>query len=136
MNNTTGAPNALNPEQLALAKLLQTIGTFVDDKERDVNGGDFLEAVTETYWDVIKKDLPQSNATIQARVIYAASEEGFWSNDFGWGELESATHFFGTEVSAENMPMSSGNDAKLLTLAECERLRAENESDGNDSPKS
>lgn len=47
----------------------------------------------------------------EARVIYSASEEGYWSNSDGWGALATATRFGANE--AVDLPASRGGDAAL-----------------------
>jgi hypothetical protein len=45
----------------------------------------------------------------EPRVIHAPSEEGYWCNEFGWGDVSSATLFARGEDWS--LPMASGGDA-------------------------
>lgn len=55
-------------------------------------------------------------------VIYSPNEaalqfgDGFWSNKDGWGSIETATIFTEAERDTLNLPVSTGEDARWLTL--------------------
>ena len=51
-------------------------------------------------------------------VIYSQSEDGFWSNEDGWVDLDSATCFTVAEARTLNLPMSADDDAHFTRLSE------------------
>lgn len=59
-------------------------------------------------------------------VIYSPSEatlnngDGFWSNEDGWVDERSATHFSQAEVMALHLPHSTAQDARWQLAAERE----------------
>ena len=62
-------------------------------------------------------------------VIHAPSEssEGdlvFWSNENGWGDLETATRFSQAEIQAHDLPQASRQDARWITEADARDLCA------------
>jgi hypothetical protein len=57
-------------------------------------------------------------ANADAFVIRSASEQGFWSNDDGWVDLDSATRFTETDTGLLNLPLSAGNDASWVGESE------------------
>ena len=44
-------------------------------------------------------------------IIHSESENGYWSNNTGWGDIELATKFSAFESIAFELPLSSKNDA-------------------------
>lgn len=51
-------------------------------------------------------------------VIHSLSEDGFWSNEDGWGAFETATVFGAAEDLS--MPMSTRKDARVMSLSAVE----------------
>lgn len=57
-------------------------------------------------------------------VIFSDSEShgeednGFWSNETGWGSMDSATRFDKSEIGILNLPMSLGNDAEFMLITD------------------
>jgi hypothetical protein len=55
-------------------------------------------------------------------VIYSPNESavndgaGFWSNQYGWTELDSATRFSCYEKQTLDLPVSTGQDARWVLL--------------------
>lgn len=80
----------------------------------EINGGDAVEKLAQCYVDVCAA---LKGTPLEPVVIYAASEDGFWSNCDGWGDFETATHFYGDV----EMPMAAGNDAQFLLMSNAER---------------
>jgi hypothetical protein len=56
-------------------------------------------------------------------VIESKSEEGYWSNQDGWGALESASRFVMSDMI--HYPITRGNDAILTTVAHAENNRVD-----------
>jgi predicted nucleic acid-binding Zn-ribbon protein len=50
-------------------------------------------------------------------VIESVTEEGYWSNEDGWGDLSTATVFTKEETGGP-LPMSAGRDARWVLHAE------------------
>ena len=44
-------------------------------------------------------------------VIHSQSDDGFWSNDTGWGSLQGATVFTQDQARSASLPTSINNDA-------------------------
>jgi hypothetical protein len=53
-----------------------------------------------------------SDLYVPSFVIESKSEEGYWSNSDGWGDLGTATYFNPGEFN--DFPISKGDDAKLV----------------------
>ncbi len=47
-------------------------------------------------------------------LIYSASEQGYWSNDFGWCDRYDATEFTQDEYEVFSLPMSAEGDAQWV----------------------
>lgn len=55
------------------------------------------------------------------KVIKSDSERGYWSNQNGWGfDVASASKLSLAGVLAANLPMSLGNDAEFIDLADAQ----------------
>lgn len=54
----------------------------------------------------------------QNQIIFSLSERGFWNNETGWGDQESATRYSMSEIGTVTLPMSSWNDARWTTPTE------------------
>ena len=51
-------------------------------------------------------------------VLMAPSEDGFWSNQWGWVyDIQDADRFFREEISEMNEPIVPGNDAEWVAVA-------------------
>ena len=84
--------------------------------------------------DQAKNSYPEDEVVsveLQEYVIYSRSEAeasgdgaGFWSNEDGWGELESATLFTQSERNALQLPLTAGSDACWALADEVEKLRS------------
>ena len=127
--NTFVDPGSLTADQVILKDLLSKIAGVFDNKERDINGADAVAFMSELYDTIATVTLPAAKSVIQAHVIYSASEEGFWSNEDGWGHIDSASHYFDPPG---RLPMSSGDDTQLVTLARGHEI--EKELSGSDNP--
>ncbi len=60
-------------------------------------------------------------------VVYSPNESaisdsaGFWSNEFGWVQLDQATHFSLGEALDAELPVSVGQDARFVTWQDAQR---------------
>lgn len=122
-------PVELTPDQMILKGILTRLAGMFDNQERDINGGDAVALVSDIYRTVTTVSLPLVNSVLQAQVIYSASEEGFWSHEDGWGHIDTASHFF---EPPSRLPMSSRNDAQMVTLSRGYEI--EKELSGSDNP--
>lgn len=51
-------------------------------------------------------------------VLMAPSEDGFWSNDWGWVyDIQDATRFTREDIADLNEPVVSGDDAEWVAVA-------------------
>jgi hypothetical protein len=87
---------------------------------------DRLSALELTAGEEISEAYAQALAQLKGTphepfVIFSASEEGFWSKDMGWADLESATHYF---RPPSDLPMSSASDTKLARLSQADDMLA------------
>lgn len=62
----------------------------------------------------------KSEVPIQRFVMASESEEGFWSNADGWGDLSSATVFTLEETRTLKLPSIGGDDCKWVLLNDAE----------------
>ena len=50
-------------------------------------------------------------------LIFSDSEDGWWSNEDGWGERSSATRFNYDEMTTLHRPLTSANDSQWILEA-------------------
>jgi len=104
--------------QRAMCELMSMLNSIGFGRDVSINGADAVDAVAQAYEDALSS---LSGSPISPMVIHSPSENGYWSNDDGWGDMAGATHVFDHGV---RMPMSADNDARLTFLSDV-RARAE-----------
>lgn len=98
--------------QRVLCELMSKLNGIGFGRDAEINGADAVDAVDQAYEDALNA---LTVSRLSPMVIQSVSEDGFWNNDDGWGDLSNATHFFDYGGS---MPMSADQDARLVRLAD------------------
>lgn len=101
--------------QRVLCELMSKLNGIGFGRDAEINGADAVDAVDQAYENALNALKALTGSRLSPMVIQSVSEDGFWNNDDGWGDLFNATHFFDYGGS---MPMSADQDARLVRLAD------------------
>jgi len=98
-----------------LTDVLATMARMGFGTDLDINGPDTVDSMGGVYLNTIGA---LRGTALEPKVIYSASEDGFWCNINGWGDLATATHFY----CDPTLPMSAGNDATLVPVGRAQEM--------------
>lgn len=115
MNTSIVINDSTVAKEHALTALLQGLADLGFGTDRNIDGADAVDAISELFADVATRQLLGTD--LEPKVIVAESQSGYWSNHDGWGELGSATIFFRPPTSLPNIGV---DDAKVILLSEAE----------------
>lgn len=108
------APSAVQLS-LALGTLLREFAALGFGTDRPIAGSDAVERLGTAFESALSA---LAGTALEPVVIHSPSESGFWSNDFGWTDLDEADLYVRVDgAGLPDLPLSTAMDAAFVTLS-------------------
>ena len=114
--------NTTNCKPIQLVDPIARLRAEATELLRNATFQDGLGTILTQDAEALEKALSDTAVTTATSsfVVYSSGEElsgaGFWSNQDGWGTLDSATRYTADERDTFNLPISGANDSQWMAL--------------------